>query len=327
MLGARNRALSSLVSSLKPGEMVLDKKQFYGILDPESLQASYTEDHNLRKGRTCSAHGVKFGQLVLESVFDQELPTLIAVKPFPSKGLMLQESPVKALVHEWAATEYIAQLSEYERTYLPLGLWKRQSDNTPQLITLFDESSQSFDNVFWARGKVAEKTGAEKIISALQLSVYALGVLHGAGVTHGDPQVKNFARDSKHIRFIDLTEVELMQQDTGIVQSTRANRLKIGEDFKWLSLSTLDQDQLPNDMFDKVAKVITNERVLRSAVDFYARGVSQGEHFSGMSTPSSVLLSPDQLMQSFRTAYVIQSEKYGRPISRRVLKAVSGGRP
>lgn len=326
MLGTKNRALTSIVSSLKPGEMVLDEKQFYGILDPASLQASFIEDNNLRKGRTCSAHGVSFGQLVLGSVFDQDLPTFIAIKPFPSKGLMLHESPVKALVHEWAATEHVAQLSQYERTYLPLGLWRRQKDKAPQLITLFDESSQSLDNVFWARGKDADKTGPEKIISALQLCTFALGVLHGAGLTHGDPQVKNFARDSKRIRFIDLTETELMEQNTGVVQNTRENRLQIGEDFKWFSLSTLDQDQLPNDMFDKVADVITNEKVLISSVHFYHRGVSQGERYSGVVTPQSVLLSPEKIIHSFRIAYIIQCEKYGRPISEKVLKAISPSR-
>jgi hypothetical protein len=323
MLGTRNRALTSLVSALQPGEMVLDAKQFYGVLDPDSLRGTFVEDQNLKKGRTCSAHRVNFGQLVLESVFDQELPTFIAVKPFPSKGLTLQESPVKALVHEWAATEYVAQLSRYERTYLPLGLWKR-ADKTPQLITLFDESSQSFDNVFWARGKEAEKTGPERIVSSLQLCVYALGIMHGAGLTHGDPQVKNFARDSKHIRFIDLTEVELMEQDAGVISDSRDNKRAVGEDFKWLSLSALDQVQRPNDMFDKVADVITNEKVLLSAVRFYERGIAQGGHFSDVVVPKSVVLSPKELIHSFMIAYVVQCEKYGKPISNKVLGAISG---
>lgn len=326
MLGTRNRALTSLVSAMKPGEMVLDEQQFYGVLGPDSLHASFIEDQNLKKGRTCSAHGVEFGQLVLESVFDQELPTFIAVKPFPSKGVMLHESPIKALVHEWAATEHIAQLSRYERTYLPLGLWRRQKDNAPQMITLFDESSQSLDNVFWARGEEAQKMGPEKIISALQLCAFALGVLHGAGLTHGDPQVKNFARDSKRIRFSDLTEVELMQQDAGAVCSSRDNKRAVGNDFRWLSLSTLDQQQRPNDMFDKVADVITNEKVLLSAAHFYRRGVSQGEYFSNSVTPRSVTLSTEELIHGFMIAYVAQCEENGRPISQKVLRVISAGR-
>ena len=323
MLGTRNRALTSLISSMKPGEMVLAEQQFYGVFDNESLTASFIENEDFSKGRTCSAHGVKFGQLVLESTFDQELPTHIAVKPFPSRGVTLNEPPIKALVHEWAATDHVAGLSNYERVYLPLGLWK-DTKGTPQMITLFDEQSQTLDNVFWARGKVAANTGQEKIISALCLSLYALGILHGAGLTHGDPQIKDFARDSKHIRFVDLTELELMQEDTDVVINSYDNKKAIRNDLKWLTLSALDQQQRPNDMFEKVAAVITNETIIRGSAKFYDRGVIQGEYFSRKTTPQSLLIKPDELVHGFLTSYIINAEREHRPVDKKVVGAITG---
>lgn len=325
MLGTRNRALTSLISAMQPGEVVLAEEQFYGILDRESLTASFVENEDFSKGRTCSAHGVKFGQLVLASTFDQELPTHIAIKPFPSRGLMLQESPIKALVHEWAATEYVAGLSNYERIYVPLGIWK-DGDGTPQMITLFDEQSQTLDNVFWARGKVAANTGHEKIISALSLSLYALGILQGAGLTHGDPQIKNFARDSKHIRFVDLTELEPLQEDTGTIVDSYANRQAVRNDLKWLTLSTLDQRQRPNDMFEKVAEVITNEAIIRESTKFYNRGVIHGGHFSHKTVPKSLLIKPHELVHGFFTSYIINSEREQRPVDNKIARAILGAK-
>lgn len=323
MLGTRNRALTSLVSSMKPGEMVLANQQFYGVIDSDSLTAGFIENHEFKKGRTCSRHGVKFGQLVLESAFDQELPTQIAVKPFPKRGVKLSEPPVDALVHEWAATEHVAGLSNYERVYLPLGLWK-DTKGIPQMLTLFDESSQTLDNVFWARGKTAENTGQKKIVSALCLSLYALGILHGAGLTHGDPQIKNFARDSKHIRFVDLTELEPMEEDTNAIVPSHANKQDVRIDLKWLSLSVLDQHQKSNDMFEKVAAVVTNEKIIKGAAKFYSRGVIQGEYFSHKTVPESLLLTPHELVHAFLVSYVINAERNGKPIDNSIVAAIAG---
>ena len=293
---APNRPILSRLHALNPGEAVLEASQFSNISE-DGLVADFVLDEERARGRNESAHGVSIWQVVLQSVYDQEIPITVAAKPYASNLVDLPFSPAKTLVHEWAANEHVSRLSSYERSYLPIGMWKRE-DGTPNLLTLFDESTQSFDNIFWAKGDEVEKMTPQRIEKAWRLGMYAMGVLHGAGLTHGDAQVKNFARDTRRVRFIDLTSLRTLPLDDSkskkTIDVTDRNLMKIDLDIKEFLRSSLDENHQSVAMRKRVLDVFMNKGIAASVLRNYQHGLKQGGERSGVVLPRNLRITKPQ---------------------------------
>ena len=305
-LDGTNRQILNQALKLGKNELVLDEKQFPGIYDSSSLTGYFVKKPEFAIGRKQSIHSLEFGQLVISSEFDQEIPTHIAVKPY-LKDYHYFETPEKSLVHEWAANYHVGLLTTYERSFLPLGIW-RDSKDTPQLITLFDESVQSFDNIFWGLKNNQQESSEKKISMALGQSMFGLGILHGGGLAHDDPQIKNFARDQKRLRFIDLETLRRLAVNlAGIVINCEDNRKLIFDskaekeedlsDMETLARSLIGPQSSGNAkinrFFPMVARVILDSDGVDDAGKCYYAGVRQGNRYSGYIMEHGVL--PDRL--------------------------------
>lgn len=238
---------------------------------------------------------------------DQEIPLHIAAKPY-NRQTVLFDTPAKSIVHEWAANEYVNRFNP-PQAFEPIGLWKNEAGE-PQLLTKFEEDVQSFDNVFWARGKTARQTKPERVADSLGKCLYALGVLHGMGLYMGDAQVKNFARNARTVRYNDLEMLQPLPlgADNTVIPLTESRRF-IASDVHMLAGSTVDQTEQPNDMQSKVFKVIRNATIVYQAGKQYIDGVRTGSQQSGVVVPDAFVIEPERMIQVFTTAADIQDRE------------------
>lgn len=154
-------------------------------------------------GRTDSAHEVYFGELEL-GVDNGEYDTVaVACKPY---SLFDRERAV----HEYVALEYFKK-SPVLQSFTPLGIWVDQTGRAT-LLTEFEESVESFDNLAWDRTADDPLKEHFDLFDGLEMSALILGRLHSLGFIHRDAQVKNMAHDrvTQGVRLIDLTSLELV---------------------------------------------------------------------------------------------------------------------
>lgn len=298
-----NTQLIAAIAQTAPGELTLVRSEFATLSNHgQPITAKFAMTPAERKGREQSAHGIYFGQLVLASSAVQEMPTMVAVKPFDRRTTVLPLGPVRGLAREWAANEHVARLSNEEQTYLPLGIW-RSAEGVPQLLTLFDAQVQSFDNIFWARGTRANCLTEQHVAAAIHRSLYALGILHGAGLMHGDAQVKNLAQDSRRARFIDLSTLWPLEKHNGVILPSHDNRRSLRLDLHLFASSTLGSTEHPTDMSAKTARVITDEaRIVRAGIDYLA-GVRMGSERTGLAYSPELEIDPEAMAAIFQQAF------------------------
>lgn len=307
-LGGNYDEMIAEIERIPADGISLERREFLGLQGGRTIVADFTERPEAAKSRRDSAHNVYFGQLMINSTYDYELPTPVAVKPY-DEDTAPQGTPAKSLAHEWAANEYVGRLSQYERAYLPLGVWKDEG-GAPQLVTLFDEPTKTFQDIFWATGKEVDRINKKIIMKAIDMSMYAIGVLHGAGLAHGDTAVRNLARDSNHVRFVDLETVSMLPRDGSEIRDSLATKRQVNGDInQFISSLLMKNDSRPNYTFEKVASVLTKERAASTATGRYWLGLAQGQLRNGTEFPENLVIQPEDLLDRFKFAIEIVRTK------------------
>ncbi len=188
--------LKSQLRDVEPGGFLLDEDKFSEMEAESSLvTASVHEFEGFEYGRHKNSHGLIFGQMILQSMFDRQKQSFVAVKPF--------DTPKDAL-HEFAVMNYVNGFGRYGRAILAfdtLGFHRFADTGQFGLITAYDETVTSYDNIFW---DTDYEPSDQEIDKALSRCAMSLARLHVFGLSHGDAQVKNMASDNVGIRFIDL---------------------------------------------------------------------------------------------------------------------------
>jgi hypothetical protein len=191
------------IKGIKPGEYILLRDKFSDV-SQNGLTTSFhelTEDEEtnaLSLTRRRNSHGLLFGQIVMQSERDKQKASLAVIKPF--------DSP-KAALREFSATDYVNSFSKRSRAMQslePLGFYRFDTGDVG-LITTYEHSVISYDNMFWDNETDPTELQLQKAMGRIAV---ALGRIHLMGITHGDAQVKNFATDNQGIRLIDLESAD-----------------------------------------------------------------------------------------------------------------------
>lgn len=195
-------------------QMVVFADDFSEMTDAAFVAAEFTKIERFREGREKSRQGVYFGELAIETDLYPTAQTFVAVKPYDNrKKINFGMRRERALVQEWATNLYLNSISNGS-AYEPIGFW-RNADTyyVPQLLTRFNESSVSLDNVF---GETTENGGfiaGARAMHAMNLGFLALGIAHGVRLVHGDAFPQNFAIQGRRIIFNDTTSMRPYPQN------------------------------------------------------------------------------------------------------------------
>lgn len=288
------------IEQIESGAINLDQREFLGV-QATTATARFIPNKELGKGRQHSHHKLMFGQLVLKTAVDQELPTLVAVKP---------HDDTDTLAHEWVMYSVMNGLSKNQQSYLQLGVWTNES-GVKQLVTLYEHSVQSFDNLFWLEEQEARGVTDGQLARGYELMFFSLGIMHGAGlvmggdVKYGDATVKNLARDSNRIRFIDTELVKFVKRKNG---STIADDPQTADWYKadvmQLFASSLERANSADEpvMLTRLEKLLTDEMLIDRIYGHYQCGVSKGGERSGLSSPAHLYVPADKFTKIVKAA-------------------------
>lgn len=214
-------ALLDKVRSLYYGNFMLLGSEFEG-LDPDNLSARFVENADLKRTREESQRerGVMFGQLVLSSRYDSEATKLVAIKPFEA---------ARQAIHEYMVMSYLNSLApppHAHSSFKPLGFYVfEKPGGETGLITEYDETVISYDNLFWNPDRQPTEDETRK---ALGYSALGLGYLHRLGISFGDSQIKNFAKGNQGVRHIDVESADSMRNKRGVIDPIDARRKILG---------------------------------------------------------------------------------------------------
>jgi len=206
-----NSSLAEAVSSVSYGDFLLVSSEFSG-LDMDGAVARFIEDGsgNMEKTREDSQRRqfgeIKFGQLLLSSSGETEASELVVVKAFPSS---------RTAANDFATMTYLNDLakpSTNHSSFRPIGFYVFPEGGLSAVITVYDQPVISYDNVFLNPDM---QPSARKAGSALSYIGFALGYLHGKGISFGDTQVKNFAKGNTGVRYNDTESMRSMVNKRG----------------------------------------------------------------------------------------------------------------
>lgn len=269
--------------------MLLDRSQYSLLLSKVAgldagtgLTATFEEKEEFRLSRERSdRHGVYFGNLILRSMVAIDAPDFVAVKPhFTSREAL----------HEIGANNYINSISQYERGFVPLGVWKAKDQ--VNLLTLFDQPVQTYDNIFWATDEQAPFITQEKVIRALGVCSYGVGYLHGAGAIHEDAQPKNLASDRKRVRYVDLETMKFVERDGNEIVKSEHSRDQMLRDVSQMMSTLLGRGEVDH----LIVSALQNERVMRAAFKGYGTGVTKGARQAHLNFPSEMRIGYDEFI-------------------------------
>lgn len=211
--------LAELVDQFKDteiGSFQLIKGAFQSSDVDYASSVLFNELPELGLTRRESFNEVRFGQLILRSVFGEERAELAAMKSFTG---------VKKATHEFALARYFNGRngrSHGFRTFEPLGL-ARQPTGEYSIISKYEHGVISQDNVF---DNPEHQPGSQAIMRALGRCATVLGSIHSEGWTHGDTQTKNFFVSNFHELFIaDLESMKPLRLRHGDVDELSAREV------------------------------------------------------------------------------------------------------
>lgn len=248
------------------------------------VRGSFVDREDFARGREDGVHGTRFGQMILNGAGLHESPALVAIKPF---GDDIEAKPSDLLAREWSMNNLLNTLSDDQLAYLPIGIWKNVY-GINHLIALYEHDVISLDNVFWADRDInPEALRKEVIEDAFKTGLVSLGYLHGAGISHGDAEAKNLARDRRSVRFIDLETAAFLPA------SKEAATLRTRQDIETFIDSTLQVDE--NREF--VEKILDKKSSSREFARMYRMGIQAAELDTGRKR-AKLLTSTDAYFSS-----------------------------
>lgn len=284
------------------GQITLEQREFIGI-DQITAKSTFVDVPEMGKGRRNNHHQVMFGQLIIESQTDQEMPTLVAVKP---------HDEIEELVHEWVLFDALNQLTDDQQSYVPLGMW-RDERGQPQMLTLYEHDVQSFDNLFWRTGREAATTPSAMLVKGYELMFWELGILHGAGLVQRDASVRNFARDTKRVRFNDVEAVDVLKRVKGnSIAVDGDSRRFVRRDMMALLASSVSRSNSSDEpiMLKKLMTIIRDKDVQEQVFGHYQGGVQLGNMRSGMNAHPSLYFDFQTFVQATAKAIELELGKY-----------------
>lgn len=232
----------------------------------------YTEHETFGHGRGESQHQITFGQFIVHDQNRANRPELVAVKPF-------DEPMPDELFQEVAALNHLNSIGDIQNTYLPLGVW-RNAEGILQTITLYEHGVISADHTFWADKSVyPEELRPERVRTSFQDCMWGVGYLHGAGISHGDAQVKNLAHDSKGVRFIDPESMRLLPRDDkgNLIDSLSVQKIKEQDISTLLATSLQVEENRP-----EIVKAIRGIQGAKELALSYRKGMRKGAKDSNL---------------------------------------------
>lgn len=218
-------------------------------------------------------HDLDFGQLLITSHARREMPAFVAAKAYETHEL-------PQLRHEIAATNHINNLAEIQNSFLPMGVW-RNAQGIVSMITLYEHGVKSYDNTFWVdKDEEPEALRPERLKTAFQDCIWGIGYMHGAGLIHGDAQVKNLAHDGKNVRFIDLEDVILLPKTKAgkIEDSPSATALRTQDIATFIATALQVDENRP-----EIMKVLHSDEAAKEIAIYYEKGLRKGGRDSGLS--------------------------------------------
>lgn len=262
----RRQEITQMLGAIGLSEALLSKHA-YGLSEGNKPATGvYTEHEAFRHGRDESQHQVGFGQLIFHDRNRANRPELVAKKPF--------DEPIPHDIYqELAALNHLNSIGEIQNTYLPLGVW-RNAQGILQTITLYEHGVVSTDQTFWADKSLSpEELRPERVRTSFQDCLWGIGYLHGAGISHGDAQVKNLAHDSKGVRFIDPESMRLLPRDEhGQLQESFASESAKKRDIETLLATSFQvEENRP-----EIIKAINGEKGAKELALWYRKGLRKG---------------------------------------------------
>lgn len=279
--------LLGAVREMERDSLLLVKKEFTTV-DDVGLEAAFIEDEELALGREASVNEVRFGQMMLHSMFDHERPELIAAKPF--------RRPKDAL-HELAVSAYLNKATRRQHAFQPIGLW-RNDRGMFHLLTRYEHAVITYDSVLWAEKEVEpESLAPGAIAKALRMSMFGLGQLHTLGFSHGDAQIKNLGADSQKVRFIDLQNSRVFPRTHATAPlDVIATKDRVNSDIETLLRSSFEVlDNVP-----VVAPVMSDQA--ECMAKSYLRGVTRQQTVGNPKYPAESVPSKQELIDRINDA-------------------------
>lgn len=168
------------------------------VIEDSVCTALFNELPELARTRQNSAHEVKFGQLVVKSMFGEERSEFVAAKQF--------EMPAD-IATEFSLSRYFSAPDERPfSTFKPVGI-ARDSKGRFEMLTKYEHGVRSLDNVFLNPEFEDE---AILIMRMVGKCAFLLGSIHSEGYTHGDAQAKNMFVSNNHER-VFVADLESMR--------------------------------------------------------------------------------------------------------------------
>lgn len=203
------------LASLQLGELCLSANTFGTDLIDAVTDAHIVVRPELRQGRHESARAVTFGQLVLNTKDRGQRGQLVAIK---------YNQP------EFTAREYLAmkfindhfKIGNGGGSFNPLGFVKHQEyDDIVGLITEFNMDVITLDSLFWRKNNPPTD---QEVEYGLTHAAHWLGLLHGYGIAHRDPQPKNVGYDiGSRPRYPDLEWTRNLRLRNGALDANNAS--------------------------------------------------------------------------------------------------------
>lgn len=259
------------IGRLGERHLVLFQDNYPGFIGSENVEANFTSNPDFMIGREQSRQGVYAGPLSVTA----ELPTIstfVAVKPFDprdGKRTGLRAPPAHAVVHDLATNLHLNRISS-GTAYTPYGILTGDDEFiVPSLITEFNERATSLNNTFLDKPSDTE-AHKKRVLRAIELGSFGLGVVHGARMIHGDAYPHNFAVDGKTIIVNDTTTVR------PFYRSRATNKQLIKEDVRDFFDGVFDKEN-SSDMSRSIAlSALRGEEVQNRMHDIYLDGVRLG---------------------------------------------------
>ena len=166
-----------------PGVYVVYPERY----DNDIVGAQFTFNRNNLSGAADSAHAAIPGDLTLERRGGFSAIAEVVAKCFTKRTVSDRLSRIKSGLHTMEAMREAGFL-----TIDPLAVIMARVDGETQLVLLteYNPTLTTMDNLPWGRGVTDEVTVANAVLGAS-----ALGAFNALGHVHGDAKVKNVAQD------------------------------------------------------------------------------------------------------------------------------------